>query len=57
MTDPMKEAGFLAFLYPLSEAADVRERLGSVHYVPKPSHVTFSFFSPALQNGLGSADS
>jgi hypothetical protein len=35
MTDPMKEAGFLAFLYPLSEAAKVRERLGSVDYVPK----------------------
>jgi hypothetical protein len=29
MTDPTKEAGFLAFLYPLSEAASVRERLGS----------------------------
>jgi hypothetical protein len=36
MTDPAKEAGFLAFLYPLSEAANVRERLGSVDYVPKP---------------------
>jgi hypothetical protein len=36
MTDPKKEAGFLAFLYPLSEAANVRERLGSVDYVPKP---------------------
>jgi hypothetical protein len=36
MTDPTKEAGFLAFLYPLSEAANVRERLGSVDYVPKP---------------------
>jgi hypothetical protein len=35
MTDPTKEAGFLAFLYPLSEAANVRERLGSVDYVPK----------------------
>jgi hypothetical protein len=35
LTDPMKEAGFLAFLYPLSEAAKVRERLGSVDYVPK----------------------
>jgi hypothetical protein len=36
MTDPTKEAGFLAFLYPVSEAANVRERLGSVDYVPKP---------------------
>ena len=34
MTDPTKEAGFLAFLYPLSEAANVRERLGSVDYIP-----------------------
>jgi hypothetical protein len=36
MTDPTKEAGFLAFLYPLSEAANVRQRLGSVDFVPKP---------------------
>ena len=36
MTDPTKEAGFLAFLYPLSEAANVRKRLGSVDYAPKP---------------------
>lgn len=36
MTDPTKEAGFLAFLYPLSEATNVRERLGSVDYSPKP---------------------
>ena len=36
MTDPTKIAGFLAFLYPLSEAANVRGRLGSVDYVPKP---------------------
>ena len=35
MTDPTKEAGFLAFLYPLSEAANVRKRLGSVDYAPK----------------------
>jgi hypothetical protein len=34
MTDPKKEAGFLAFRYPLSEADNVRERLGSVDYVP-----------------------
>ena len=35
MTDAAKEAGFLAFLYPLSEAEGVRERLGSVDYIPK----------------------
>jgi hypothetical protein len=35
MTDPTKEAGFLAFLYPLSEADKIRERLGSVDYIPK----------------------
>jgi hypothetical protein len=34
MTDPKKEAGFLAFRYPLSEADKMRERLGSVDYVP-----------------------
>ncbi len=36
MTDPTKKAGFLAFLYPLSEAAKMRERLGSVDYLPNP---------------------
>ena len=35
MTDPTKEAGFLAFLYPQSEADKIRERLGSVDYIPK----------------------
>jgi len=35
MTDPTRVAGFLAFLYPLSEAANLRERLGSVDYVSK----------------------
>jgi hypothetical protein len=35
MTDPTKEAGFLAFLYPLSEAEKIREQLGSVDYIPK----------------------
>jgi len=35
MTDPTKKAGFLAFQYPLSEAASVRERIGSVDYVSK----------------------
>jgi hypothetical protein len=34
MTDPKEPAGFLAFLYPLSEADKLRERLGSVDYVP-----------------------
>jgi hypothetical protein len=37
MTDPTKEAGFLAFLYPISEADKVRERLGSVDYT-QPAH-------------------
>jgi hypothetical protein len=36
MTDPTKEAGFLAFLYPLSEATKMQERIGSVDYVPTP---------------------
>jgi hypothetical protein len=35
MTDPRKEAGFLAFLYPVVEAEKLRERLGSVDFVPK----------------------
>lgn len=35
MTDPTKEGGFLAFVYPVSEADKIRERLGSVDYVPK----------------------
>jgi hypothetical protein len=35
MTDANRKAGFLAFLYPLSEAEKMRERLGSVDYVPK----------------------
>jgi hypothetical protein len=35
MTNPTREAGFLAFLYPVSEAEKIRERLGSVDYVPK----------------------
>ncbi len=37
MTDPMKEAGLLAFMYPVSEADNVRERLGSVDYIPSGS--------------------
>jgi hypothetical protein len=32
MTDPKREAGFLAFIYPLAEADRMRERLGSVDY-------------------------
>jgi hypothetical protein len=36
MADPTKEAGFLAFLYPLSEAEKISERLGTVDYIPKP---------------------
>lgn len=34
MTDPTKEAGFLAFLYPVVEAEKLRERLGSMDFVP-----------------------
>jgi hypothetical protein len=33
MTDPKREAGFLAFLYPLSEADKMRERVGCVDSV------------------------
>jgi hypothetical protein len=36
MTNPDKEAGFLAFLYPLAEAEKVMERIGSVDFVPRP---------------------
>jgi len=36
MTDSTKEAGFLAFLYPLSEADKIRERIGTVDYVARP---------------------
>lgn len=35
MTDPTKEAGFLAFIYPVADAEKLRERLGSVDYIPK----------------------
>jgi hypothetical protein len=35
MMDPTKEAEFLAFVYPVSEAEKIKERLGSVDYVPK----------------------
>jgi len=35
MTDPTKEAGFLGFLYAVVEAEKLRERLGSVDFLPK----------------------
>jgi hypothetical protein len=35
MTDPTKEGGFLAFIYPVSEVDNIRQRLGSVDYVQK----------------------
>lgn len=34
MTDVGKGAGFLAFLYPISDSEKMRERLGSVDFVP-----------------------
>jgi hypothetical protein len=35
MNDLTKEAGFLCFLYPVSEADNLRRRLGTVDYTPK----------------------
>ena len=35
MIDPSQEAGFLAFLYPIVESEKLRQRLGSVDFVPK----------------------
>lgn len=35
MTDPTKEAGFLAFLYPVLDAEKLRERLGSVDFTAR----------------------
>ena len=35
MTDPTKPAGFLASLYPISDAEKTRDRLGSVDFVAK----------------------
>jgi hypothetical protein len=35
MTDLTREAGFLAFLYPIVDSEKVRERLGSVDFVPR----------------------
>lgn len=32
MTDPMRKGGFLAFLYPVPGADEIRERIGSVDY-------------------------
>jgi hypothetical protein len=36
MTDPAREAGFLAFLYPIGGPEQLRQRLGSVDFVPRP---------------------
>jgi hypothetical protein len=35
MMDPTREGGFLAFIYPVSEVDNIRQRLGTVDYVPK----------------------
>jgi hypothetical protein len=35
MTNPRKEAGFLAFIYPIGESEKTRQRLGNVDYVPR----------------------
>ena len=35
MTDPSKEAGFLAFMYPVVEPGKLRERLGSLDFIPQ----------------------
>ena len=35
MTNPTKEAGFLAFIYPIGESEKTRQRLGDVDYVPR----------------------
>jgi hypothetical protein len=35
MTDLTREAGFLAFLYPIVDSEKLRERLGSVDFVPR----------------------
>ena len=35
MTDLTKEAGFLAFMYPIVDSEKLRERLGSVDFVPR----------------------
>lgn len=36
MEDANTEAGFLAFIYPVTEAETLRERIGSVDYIPRP---------------------
>ena len=35
MEDANKQAGFLAFIYPVTEADKLRERIGSADYIPK----------------------
>lgn len=35
MDNANRQAGFLAFLYPIADAIKLRERLGSVDYIPK----------------------
>jgi hypothetical protein len=35
MLDPMKEAGFLAFLYPVRDSEDLKERIGTVDFTPQ----------------------
>ena len=35
MEDANKQAGFLAFIYPVTEADKLTERIGSVDYTPK----------------------
>lgn len=34
MTDPRREAGFLAFYYPIADAEQLKERIGTVDYAP-----------------------
>jgi len=36
MTDPTKQGGFLAFIYPISEVENLRDKIGSVDYIPVP---------------------
>jgi len=35
MTDPAREAGFLAFIYPILDPGELSGRIGSVDYIPK----------------------
>ena len=41
MMDPTKEAGFLAFIYPVSAAETVKERIGTVDYIPTTRRRSF----------------